>query len=80
VTPANRRRLYHRSSGRSPDRGTQEKKKKKKEDPSAWRGPRPRMMALASTTGEDPWSTGQATRGENNEETAARAEKEDETG
>jgi hypothetical protein len=36
------------------------KKKEVKEDLSAWRGSRPCMAVLASTTGEDRQSTGQA--------------------
>jgi hypothetical protein len=62
--PANQRRLYLQSSSQSPDRGTQEKKRK-----------RSKCMS-----GKDRRSTDQATRGEKNKETVARAEKEDETG
>jgi hypothetical protein len=78
VTSANQHRLYHQSSGWSPDQGTQEKREAK-EDPSAWRGPRPRKAALASTADEDRRSTDQVVRGKRNEETVTRAEKEEGT-
>jgi hypothetical protein len=60
--------------------GVLKKKREAKEVPSAWKGPRPRMAALASSVDEDCRSTGQAARGEKNEETVARAEKEEGTG
>jgi hypothetical protein len=74
--PANRRCLNHQSSDRTPDRGHSRKKREAKEDLSAWQGPRPRTAALASTAGKDCRSTGQPAKGEN-EETVARADKEE---
>jgi hypothetical protein len=60
--------------------GVLKKKREAKEVPSAWQGPRPRMAALASSADEDCRSTGQVARGDKNEETVARAEKEEVTG